>query len=349
MKWLSILVALVLVLCLVPLAYGAEVTGKFTIVKPPNVTEFNIYDAQEGGNVVVDMDPNRTYYARATVYSRNTLNTVQTVKVTLFYDVNGGSWDPNEVPTSGDLHDCAILTWDKTGGWSIDAGGSTKWALVTDQCVVPNLSQQSGTWVFAFKVGNVARASVLNNDDWRGVAVATNTKGKSGDALNVTGKNMNFASEITVSYGQGNQVVWEVEPGLAFTDSDSQKTGIVTTYIANGPYNVPVWTTDWTGDVQGDLAILDWSEEQPSGDNEFGLKAWVSPTLDDAIRVANEANADNVVVSPTEDPSKPGYPYATDEDGEGSSTNTLWLALSENWTNESVEYTGDITFNLTNQ
>ena len=337
MKRLGLLVSVALLLCLLPLAYtqAADVTGKFTVpAAAPSVTALQIYEDLECTQVAEAMDPQMEYYARATVELISKLKHLKEVKVYIYYDATGNDGEPG----SPNPQTCAILTW--TAGppdsWSIDAGGSTTWSIVSDNCRRPvNLDVTSGDWVFAFIPGKVA-TETDDPADWDGKGTATNKNNKTGAPAYVRDKAMNFYGEVIIA--SGLIVDWgEVDPGLMFTDDPpNPKTNIEVTYIANGEYNATIRGKDWDGEVNGtDAAVLDEDEQEPpTGANEFALKANDEDVLDSAVWVKKSENnnirTDNQTV----------------EDGTTVPTNTLWLSLSEEF--EPDVYSGAIYYGIAN-
>ncbi len=330
MKWLSILVALVLVLCLVPLAYGDEVTGvtgKFTVkAKAPTVNSLEIYTDKACTEVATSMTPQVTYYAKANITQQSGLKYLKTVEVYVYYDASGSNPEPGEPHPQT----CALLKWTADPeGWSIDAGGSVTWSIVPGDCSRPdNLNNTTGDWVFAFVVGKVATETEAS-DNWDGKGIAANKNDRTGTNY-VRDKGMNFYGEVTVAT---TEVDWgEVDPGLLFEQSPNPQTGIETTYIANGGHLRTIRGSDWAGASY--TAYLDEEEaEPPAGDNEFALKANDTNNLGAAKWVKK---ADVTVKSGTQ----------TDENGVKVSTNTLWLSLSNNF--EADEYSGDIYYGISN-
>ncbi len=332
MKWLSLLVAVALVVCLVPLAYtqAAEVTGKFTVKpKAPEVTALEIYEDKECTTPASSMTPQVTYYAKASVTQASGLKYLKKVEVYVYYDAGGGDGEPG----SPHPQSCALLTWNADPeSWSIDAGGSTTWSIVTADCSRPsNLNSTTGDWVFAFVVGKVATETVAPND-WDGKGIATNKADKSGSNY-VRDKGMNWYGEVA---GLPTEAVdWgEVDPGLLFEQSPNPKTGITATYIANGDYATTIKGTDWTGADY--TAKLDEDEvEPPAGDNEFALKANDTNTYSSAKWVKKT----DVDINETG--------TQTTESGVYVSNNTLWLSLSESF--EADVYEGTIHYGIRNR
>ncbi len=329
MKWFSLLVAVALVVCLVPLAYtqAAEVTGKFTVrARAPEVTALEIYTDKACTNPASDMTPQVEYYAKATITQVSGLRHLKTVEVYVFYDAQGNDPDPG----SPNPQTCALLRWTADPeAWTIDAGGSVTWTIVTDNCSRPsNLNENTGDWVFAFVVGKVA-TETPNQDDWDGMGKATNKNDRTGTRY-VRDKEMNWYGEITVST---LEVDWgEVDPGLRF--ADSEKTGISATYIANGDYATTIRGTDWAG-TSYTATLTEAEAEPPAGDNEFALKANDSANLGTAKWVKKT----DVTINDAG--------VQTNESGVAVNTNTLWLSLSENF--EADVYSGAIYYGIANR
>ena len=315
---LVIAIAIAAVLLVAPAAYadtGGTTTGQFGAAgATPEVTDIEIYNDIGCTDITTSMNPLTQYYANVDVSLANNLRHLQTVRVTLYYDIDG---DHSPVPGSGDIHDCAILTCTvgDTPVWSIDAGGSGSWAIVSDNCTQPNLDTTTGSWVFAFNVGIVARETPAGgDDDWDAEGKAIRNVSQFGVDY-VYGKEMNWYGEISVGAAL---VDWgEVPLGLTSDNATANPQTAGVTYIANGDYNEEVSSTDWTGTTQN-VTLNTTGTEPLTNPGEFGLKASWHNVL-----------ADNVTV--TENPA-----YATirsdqaitDETGNIESSNSLWLSLS---------------------
>jgi hypothetical protein len=324
-------------LLLVPAVYAAEgsTTGSFGAASStPDVTAIEIYPDQACLQpAVTSMDPQTEYYAKVDVSLANNIRHLNVVQVNLYYDSLGSHPTP---PTSGNVHDCAILTW--TNGspptWTYDFGTSTTWHLVNADCVPPsNMNTTSGSWVFAFIPGTVAREN-KGSAIWDAQGYAEVNPSKTDEAF-VYGKDMNFYGEIDVA----GTVDWgEVDLGLVFNDSPPNPkpdTGVSINYIANGTYYEDINSSaTWTGSGETvTLVDCNTNNAPPVNPGEFALKADDTATLASAIVV------------------KTSYAHMNDagtitgESGVDVDTNSLWLSLSQTGI-APVTYSGAIHYQI---
>jgi len=333
-RLISSVVTLVLVASLVavPAALAqtsGQATGNFTILSAsPTVTAVALYNAN-GTATETAMTPQVEYKINVTVGDANTLNDLDWVNVTLFYDADG-SYDPLDVPTSGNNQTAALLSHPvNTSTWSIAAGTTTTWSVVTGNCTEPTLTASSGTFEFNFKPGNVSTETIAPAK-WHIYAIATDDTNLTGDSYEAN-KDMNWYGAITLYTAS---VSWgAVAPGLDFADPGANKTGINATYIANGDYNETVAASGtWTG------ALIDATLNATASplQQEFSLKADDTAVLGNAVNVT--ASPTYVVIDDTG--------AQTLEEGNNVNTNTLWLKLGTPFVNET--YTGSIYYAVAN-
>jgi len=332
---LSIAIMLVAALSLLPApaAYAAGTTGSFTAGATPTVDSIEIFSEQACTNVVTAMDPQTEYWARVEVsIGSNQLSKLQTVQVTLFYDASGTH---TPVPSSGNVHTCAILTWTNGGSpeWNMDAGVTSTWQLDTSAggCEKPTLTGSSGYFKFAFIPGTVATMST-GSADWDAQGKATRNPSQIGTLL-LTGKDMNFYGEVSVT----GTVDWgEVPLGLTYEDAANPELITNVNYIANSTYNQEIKSSaTWTGPT--DNVTLDETVpagDPPGGAGEFALKADDTATLGTAVVV--KATTSTVInASGT----------ITEEAGNNVGTNNLWLSLSTSGITAET-YTGNIFYEI---
>jgi hypothetical protein len=333
---LAIAAALAAVLLLAPAAYAADsgtTSGQFGAAgATPQVTDIQIFNDIGCTDPTTFMDPLTQYYAKVDVSLANNLRHLQTVQVTLYYDADGSH---SPVPTTGDLHNCAILTCTvaTTPVWNIDAGSSTSWAIVSDNCTQPNLNATTGSWIFAFNVGIVARETPASGiDDWDAQGKAIRNSSQFG-VDSVYGKEMNWYGEIAV--GGIGTVDWGSVPlGLTSDNATANPKTVPVTYIANGDYNEDTSSTDWTGGTE--TVTLNTTGTEPiTTPGEFGLKAsWHNVLADNVTITANPTYA-----------TIRGDQGITDEDGSIESLNSLWLSLSTSGI-APVTYSGTIWYRI---
>ena len=314
----AIALAAVLSLLLTPIAYAAEgaTSGSFGAAsQPPTVTAIEIYTDPGCTIMAPSMTPLTTYYAKVTVSSSSKLKHLQTVRATIYYDSDGS----HPVPGAGDPQTCAILSrtvGDLVLNWTIDAGGSTTWAITPASCSEPaNLNLTLGDWIFAFTPGKVAHEAIPATDDWDAQGWAINKSSQSDDVY-VYGKAMDWYGEITVTTPAVN---WGPVPlGLTFGGAENPETNISVTYLANGNYYEDVNSSEnWTGEVSTEIVTLDaGGGNPPFADSQFALKGndvsdnttWITVTTS-----YNHINDIGTITSETPSP---------------VTTNTLWLSLS---------------------
>ena len=337
---LYIAIALVTVLLPAPAVYAADdtTTGQFTAgASTPEVTDIEIFTDIGCTIPATNMDPLTQYYAKVDVTLANGLKHLDTVQATVYYDADG---TPGPVPTTGDLHDCAILTCTVSGPtWTIAAGTSTSWDIVSANCTQPDFTGNptSGSWIFAFDVGIVARENIAPAE-WNAEGKAINGT-KHGEDY-VYDKNMNWYGEIAVN--SPALVDWgEVPLGLTSDNSTyNPETDISVTYIANGDYNQDISSTDWSnaGPPVETVTLNTTGTEPLTNPGEFGLKASWHNVLADNVTVLDNPNYATINNTET----------ITDEDGEDFTANTLWLSLSTSGI-APVQYSGTIWYQVSNR
>jgi len=248
------------------ITFGSEETNQ-----PPTVDAVALYQSDESTLIIAggSMDPQVEYAVKVTVTDADTLNDVNEVKITIFYDSAGN--DP-VVPGTSNTQTCAIITWTKGSGWTIDPSASTTWVLVTASCKTPTMTATTGDWWAHFKPAKVATMSGAA-DDWDIYAKATDAAAGSGE-LYARDYEMNWYGEITVNTAS---VDWgTVALGSDFVDNE--QTDISITYIANGTYNKQVKASSpWV--APPDQVTL--NEAGNPGDGEFSLKAGNTLFFDD--------------------------------------------------------------------
>jgi subtilisin family serine protease len=257
----------------------------------------------------------------ATVTDPNTLADVNKVTVTIFYDSDKSH---PAAPASADTQTCAILTWNRTSGWSIDQGAGATWTINTGGCTKPNDSLTSGDWVFSFKIGKVATCT-SSASGWNVYASATDTEGTTGTDQKFDNA-MAWYGEVSVSTLVIN---WgTVAPASDFTVN--VQTGVTITYICNGNFQEQVMTTSpW---LDGEKTVSLNASGTP-GDGEFSLKA--NPTDTYASAQLLSSTAFTTIGNGTQ----------TGESGVTVSTNTLWLKVGTAIPPD--QYTGTIYFSIT--
>jgi len=288
----------------------------------PVVDAVAIYETDHSTPVTA-MTPQTEYAVKVTMTDEDTLDDLNTVKVTIFYDTDGDN-DPGDVPGTGDTQNAAILTCTVgyTPSWQIDPSTSTTWVLVTGNCVQPTLTGIAGDFWFHFKPGKVAAKAT----DWDAYSVASDGKTSPGALYDSSGYDMNWYCEISVNTVSVN--FNSVDLGSDF--GDNQVTDISITYIANGAYNKQVKASSpW--DAGANQVSLEATGNP--GDGQFSLKAYYNTTLGDAVLVLSTGYTTF------------GTGTQTGESGITEDTNTLWLKLGASGI-PGVTYSGTIYYQI---
>jgi len=334
-----IAIAAALSLLLTPAVYAAEgaTQGSFGAAsQPPTVTAFEIYTNAGCTIVANSMTPLTTYYAKATISSPSKLKHLQTVRATIYYDSDSSH---PVAPGAGNPQTCAILSRtvaDPVLDWTINAGGSTTWAIVPASCSEPaNLNVTLGDWIFAFTPGKVAHEAIPATDCWDAQGYTINKSSQSDD-LYVYDKAMDWYGEITVNTAG---VDWGSVPlGLTFEGAENPETNISVTYLANGDYYEDVNSSEnWTGQTYAEIVALDeLGGNPPSADSEFALKG--NDTSDNTTAIIVKTTYDHINSTGT----------ITSETPSPVTTNTLWLSLSAAGITPDT-YDGEIHYQIANR
>jgi hypothetical protein len=326
--FISILAVLVLLVGLVPVVAFADTegqsTGSFTTQNvAPTVDSVVLYTTGGSPVTTTAMSPLVEYNVKVGVTDANTLNDLDTVVVTIYYD-SDGVYDEADVPSTGNTQTVAILTCDVgvSPVWSIDpTGGGTTWSQQTSVQPTP-LTATTGTFEFHFTPGKVATEAT---GKWYIYAKATDKATDTGDSHQDT-LDMNWYGQIAVS--------GSVEFGAVALDCDDVASSAVSaTYICNGDYSEQVKTTSpWTA-LDGSVAL---NTAGTPGAGEFSLKADDGTTLAEAVQILS---ADYVDI-------------ATDagltlEAGDTTADNTLWLSLGSSGIPRGT-YTGTVYYQIAN-
>jgi len=331
---ISIAVALALVMALMPtVALAAEEgtsTGSFTLGNAlPIVNTVALWDTAGTPAAATAMTPQMEYNVKVNVTDTNTLGTLQTVTVTIFYDLNG-TYDAGDVPVAGNVQTAAILTWTNVepdpNTWTIDGvSGGGSWSIVSGSCVEPTLGDSTGDFEFHFIPGAVATETDATSR-WHIYA----------EAADGTGTDDNYQDNRTMNwYGEVTNVTGAVGFGsVALGSTNTVSTSAVSvTYIANGAYNEQVKAmTPWVG--QTSATELTLNTDGTPGAAEFSLKADDDDTVADAVQVtAAYLTFDTGTITP--------------EAGNIEADNHLWLSLGASGI-PAEEYQGTIYYLIAN-
>lgn len=325
----AMVIVTVMALVVPKMAMAAEnegITGSFEIGnEAPVLTEAaTLYDATHT-STVTQMTPQTEYSIKVTVADTGTLDDLDTVVVTIFYDSDGDD-DSGDIPAA-DTQTSFIMTCTvgSTPSWAGNPSASTTWTVETGNCVQPTLSGASGDFWFNFKPGKVATEAL----DWDVYIVVTDDNTLTDTYYDVaTGEyDMLWYGEIDVTTAS---VDWgSVLAGMAFDNAAAKET-VAINYISNGDWDAEVateatWSTTATLDIDG-----------TPGANSFSLKAWSADVLASAQFVTTTAG--DCVIDDTG--------TLTGETGSTNSANTLYLDLGTPFVDGI--YSGTITFHIVN-
>jgi len=261
-----------------------EVEGQFSLNNDaPTVNSVTLYE-HDDINPAMAMDPTVEYIVQVSVTDLNTLADLDSLYVTVYYDEDD-TYDIGDVPVSGSARDGAILKWDDLNTWDIDDGGST-WTIEADSVDPDDLgAQNTFTFEFHFKPGEVAKESshdVGDNAEWMIYAEATDFGGPSTHGAHQDGLEMNWYGKISVVVDGGGNVAFG---NLDLGDPDVACTNTVTaTYTSNGPFDENVKADATWSSVSLNEVTLDEDGGDPE-DGEITLKADDDETLADAVIV----------------------------------------------------------------
>lgn len=299
-------------------AFGDFVAGE--VRTAPSVTSVALYQTDRT-TAVMAMTPQVEYSVKVSVSDSYVLSELSSVAVTVYYNA-GGTYNPANIPGSGNTQTAAILTCLVGGSpsWSIDAGAGTTWSIVSVSCTQPGLAGTSGDFWFNFKPGKVATAA---NGKWYVYARTTSTSG-SGDN-HQDNRTMNWYGEISVNSAT-------VDFGSVAVGSDysaNAQTGISVTYVSNGSYSMRVkLSSPWSGSGK----TLSLNASGTPGTGEFSVKANGTANLGSAVVAATSF----VTI---------GTGTQTGESGATSTTHTLWLKVGATGM-PAVNYSGTIYYGI---
>jgi len=310
----------------------ASVEGGFALNNgAPVVNSVALYE-HDDTTPALAMDPTVEYIVQVSVTDTNTLADLDSLYVTVYYDEDG-TFNVGQVPSSGSAQDGAILKWDALDTWTIDDGTST-WTIETDS-VDPTdlLAQNTFTFKFHFKPGEVALESshdVGDNAEWMIYAKATDFGGPStADAYQET-LEMNWYGKIGVAVVGGGNVAFGT---LSLGDADKVCSNSVTaTYTSNGPFDESVKADDeWAGSSMH--VHLDTDDSPTNG--KISLEADDDTSLTDAVVVLSSG----FTAIDTSD-------TITTESGTAVNMK-LWITLASSGI-ENESFTGTIFYQISN-
>lgn len=194
-----------------------------------------------GGQVQIEPDggaSDEVYGYSVTVTDADSLEDLEDVQICLYHSlaadgVTPGAGDPTCATT--DPRHTVLLTWDRaTDTFSIDAGGSTFWALATgaDESTSPaDLTVPSGVLTFNFTVSEAAREGT-----WTANGTAT-------DRSSATGTN----DEATATVAPYSSITTRVQQDFGILAAGAPATATASpTVVSNGTTELSLTAGDFT-------------------------------------------------------------------------------------------------------
>ncbi len=280
---------------------------------PPAVNEVAL--TATDNNTADAMDPTVEYWLHVKVTDNQTLEHLNWIEVTIFYDSDG--LDP-AAPSTVDNQTCAIITWTPADTWTMtDMGTGSTWSY--DNGTTPELTNNTGWFIFPFTPGKVATENT-GSANWDIYAYAHDEAGGDGDAF-LRDLDMNW-------YGEINTVSPSVDFGSVALGAESESIALHATYICNGDYRQQAktdaawWTTDnysvslETAETPGEGEFTLWISEDGNSSKDLQLSGTYQTVDSEAI---------------------------TTEDGNLQDEIVLWLRLGSSGVASGI-YEGDIYF-----
>ncbi|MBN2240074.1 MAG: hypothetical protein JW712_09895 [Dehalococcoidales bacterium] len=335
-KLVSILLVMILTIVLIPsttalTAEEGSSTGSFSVGgTAPHIDAFQVYSDAACTLAATSFTPQVTYYAKITVSDANTLNDIQQLVVKAFYDSDGSNPDES-TRTTGNSQSAAIYTWTKaSNAWALSAGANTTWSTVTASNVAPNMSNTSGDWILAFKVGKVATESVGSANWDLHVKVTDGTYLTHG--FYARDRAVLWYGQITVN--TSNIDFGVVNVGTGFADNVNEVANVSVLCVVNGDfYGRMKSSSTWTG--SNHTASYD-NGGTCSNPAEFSLKGYQTDSFANALQITTAAAGVNIAEQ-----------TQTTEAGLVHDTLTLWLKVASVF--EIDAYSGTITFMVANR
>lgn len=329
-KFIVITMALALLLTLIPAtavfaATSGTATGSFNIGSvSPTASAIEVYSDAGLTTVAGSMTPQTIYYVKVTVTEPNTLNDIKELELKVYYDATAAHPLESTITTPHE-QTYGQFTWTKSSGtWAVAAGTGASWEAVSASSVTPTMTDSTGDWVFAIKLGKTATETT-------GAAVWNMHAKVTDEADHTSGiyKNdllVNWYGEVTVSTSTID--FGSVTLGSEYT---SKYTGVSAGFVSNGDYasNVKSDAT-WHGSTYD--ATLD-AAGTCSNPQEFAIKAYHSDNLGSAYLI------DTIGVNCR-------LGSQTLETGDNITTGTFWIKINAVFAVDA--YSGVITFTIVN-
>jgi hypothetical protein len=162
-------VGLTLLLALALVVAANSVMPTPAVAAAPVITEAaTLYNSSENATVA-QMLPQQEYAVKVAVADAWTIDHLNTVTVTIFYDSDGDD-SAADIPAADTQVSCVLTcTVGDTPIWSQNPSSSTTWDIVEASCTQPSLAATSGNFWFHFKPGKVATGAT----DWDVYVVVT--------------------------------------------------------------------------------------------------------------------------------------------------------------------------------
>lgn len=304
---------------------SSHVAGDFTVSSGvPVVNSLTLHS--HGSSSTTSMSPTTEYEMWVNITHNNTLESLDTIVLTLYWDSNG-TYDTGDRPGSANNNNCAIITYTNlaTDTWVL-SNSSTTWDVELD-CSAPTMTGITDDFKFHFTVGKVA-LETTGSAEWHAYALVTDKDLNPDDG---------YQEDLTMNwYGEITSVTDTVTFGDAALGQSQDVSGnISANYICNGDYYEQVRTTStWNGTSEN--LVLD--EDGSPGDSAFSIQADDAGSTGAEVYVKATAY---VSIDATQG-------YTADVSGNLEGTNTLWLTLGSTGI-PAETYSGTVYFAIANR
>ena len=203
-KILYIAAILALLTAFVPsVAYASDsaATGSFACNNAnPTITSVTL-QLSDKNTATSAMTPQTAYNVEIVAGDANTINDINQIDITIFYDANAG--DDGTPAGAWDCDQEAIYRWAKSGStWSMqNSSAVTTWGITTANCDTPvSMTGTSGEWNLYFTVGKLAVKSDGSTSEWDIKVVATDAQSGTGTST-IYSKSMGVYASLALSSG----------------------------------------------------------------------------------------------------------------------------------------------------
>lgn len=305
---------------------SSHVSGDFTVNQGnPVVNSVTLHS--HGGGATTPMSPTTEYEMWVNVTHPNTLESLDTIELKLYYDSDGTYSDAEAQAATANNNSCAIITYTNLGTdtWVL-SNSSTTWAVASGS-EAPAGTEITGDFKFHFTVSKVARETT-GAAEWHAYALATDSEAHT---------HYNHQEGLTMNwYGEITSVTDTVTFGSVVLGATQKASGnISASYISNGDYDEQVRTTStWNGTTEN----LNLDDDGSPGDSAFSIEADDDANTGGAVFLA-------ATVYRSIDASQG---YTADVTGYVEATNTLWLTLGSTGI-PAETYNGTVYFAIANR